>query len=410
MRILIYALNYAPELTGCGKYNTELAQWLEDQGHQVSVVTAPPYYPFWKVQHPYRTGSYRRERLQGIEVRRCPLWVPRSPTGIKRLIHLLSFALSSAPVLIAAALRWKPALIFVVAPSLACAPAAALCGRLSGAATWLHIQDFEVDAAFDLQIVRASLVRRSVLAVERWIMKRFDRVSTISVSMHKKLDEKIKQPSKSRLFPNWIDTSPFMERTRSPEMVKKFGLDASRAIILYSGNMGAKQGIDIITSAARLLDSQSGPQFVLCGDGAERARLEREAADQKNVFFFALQPAEDFPDVLAMADVHLLPQRADAEDLVMPSKLLAILASARPVVATANPGSELHSAAKNGGIVVPPGDTESFAHAITRLLADKELATSLGEKGVRYVESQFDKHAVLARTLDEFELAVTNCE
>ena len=120
MKILIYGINYAPELTGIGKYSAEMAEWLAARGHSVSVVTAPPYYPQWRVHDGYRAGRYAREERAGVSVRRAPLWVPARPGGVKRLLHLASFALSSLPSLLRAAGR--PDVILVVEPARSARP------------------------------------------------------------------------------------------------------------------------------------------------------------------------------------------------------------------------------------------------------------------------------------------------
>jgi colanic acid biosynthesis glycosyl transferase WcaI len=139
---LIYGINYSPELTGIGKYTGEMAAWLSEQGHDVQVVTAPPYYPEWRIGEGYSGRWFRSERLAGVRVLRCPLWVPPQPGGLKRLAHLLSFALSSIPAVLWS-LRRRPEVIIVVAPAFFCAPAAWLAASLYGAKCWLHIQDFE---------------------------------------------------------------------------------------------------------------------------------------------------------------------------------------------------------------------------------------------------------------------------
>src|SRR5580765_2752594 len=123
MRILLYGINFEPELTGIGKYTGEMARWLAAAGHEVRVVTAPPYYPGWSVQQPYRAGRYLREDWHGVAVFRAPLWVPRRVSGLKRLVHLASFALSSLPVLFAQ-WRWQPQVVWVTEPPLFCTPAA----------------------------------------------------------------------------------------------------------------------------------------------------------------------------------------------------------------------------------------------------------------------------------------------
>ena len=143
MRLLIHGLNFAPELTGIGKYTGEMAAYLENHGYEVRVITTPPYYPHWKVQPGYSGRSYRRETDQGVRILRCPLLVPRQPTGIKRILHLLSFAFSSFPAMLSQ-LSWRPHLVMSIAPAFACAPFSLLTARLARSRAWLHIQDFEV--------------------------------------------------------------------------------------------------------------------------------------------------------------------------------------------------------------------------------------------------------------------------
>ena len=156
MRILIYGLNYAPELTGIGKYTGEMAVWLAERGHEVHVVTAPPYYPAWRIREDYRGTWYRTERAPGQPlVHRTPLYVPEKPTGIKRIVHLVSFMLGSLPVMVRE-MFWHPDVVFTVEPTFFCAPLTLFIGKSAGAACWLHVQDFEVDAAFELGLLPAQ--------------------------------------------------------------------------------------------------------------------------------------------------------------------------------------------------------------------------------------------------------------
>lgn len=107
MKILVYGINYSPELTGIGKYTGEMVEWLAAQGHEVRVITAPPYYPQWQVGENYSAWRYKREE-GAATVWRCPLYVPKQPSTLKRLLHLGSFAVSSFFPLMAQR-RWKPA-------------------------------------------------------------------------------------------------------------------------------------------------------------------------------------------------------------------------------------------------------------------------------------------------------------
>ena len=175
MRILIYSINYFPEPTGIGKYNGEMAEWLANHGHEVVIITAPPYYPWWQVQQPYSFWAYRTELINQVKVYRCPIWVPHRLRGVKRLLHLFSFALASIPPLLIQLFK-RPDIIVVIEPTLFCAPAALGLARLSGARTWLHVQDFEVDAAMGLGLVKAKGAGRTAAIIESWLMSCFDRM------------------------------------------------------------------------------------------------------------------------------------------------------------------------------------------------------------------------------------------
>jgi colanic acid biosynthesis glycosyl transferase WcaI len=159
MRILIYGINFYPELTGIGKYSGELSDWLSQHGHEVRVVTAPPYYPAWKISDGYSTTKWSKEFWGDCKIFRCPIWVPKNPTGLKRLIHLASFVLTSLPIILAQ-LFWRPDLIWVVEPPLFVSPIAYLGAKLCGSKTVLHIQDYEIDAArCSLYFSRSRLCR-----------------------------------------------------------------------------------------------------------------------------------------------------------------------------------------------------------------------------------------------------------
>ncbi|HEV3106737.1 MAG TPA: WcaI family glycosyltransferase, partial [Trinickia sp.] len=204
MRLVVYGLNYAPELTGTGKYTAEMAEALAARGHDVRVVCAPPYYPEWRVADGFSSRRYRRETLRGVTVWRAPLWVPARPGGAARLVHLASFALSSLAPL-ARQLPWRPDAVMAVAPTLLCAPAAWALARATGAKAWLHMQDFEVDAAFELGLLESARAARFAHAIERSVLRRFDVVSTISEKMVARLVGLGVDASNAVCVPNWVD-------------------------------------------------------------------------------------------------------------------------------------------------------------------------------------------------------------
>lgn len=398
-RILLIAGNFAPEMTGIGKYMGEMSAWLAAAGFEIRVITAPPYYPAWRVAIGYSSRRYSVERLAGALVYRCPLLVPRRPGGITRLLQMMSFVLSTLPVILWQALAWRPQVVFVVQPPLGCAPGALLGARLCGAQSWLHVQDFEVDAAFDLGLLRNETLRRAAFAAEHWLMLRFDRVSSISAAMLKKLADKGVAADRIHFFPNWVDTQMVRPLAEANPLRAELGIDPSSTVLLYSGNMGEKQGLGLLIDVARGFSGSEHILFLLCGDGAAKRRTMDAAQGLANVRFLPLQPLERLNELLNLADVHLLPQRAEAEDLVMPSKLTAIMASGRPVVASARPGSDVARAAITGGLVVPPGDVEAFSRAIRKLIAEPALRADLGAAGRAHAVANWHRDAVMRSML-----------
>ena len=397
MKIVLLSMNFAPELTGIGKYSGEMVDGLVARGHEVRVVCAPPYYPTWKVQEGYAGNAYRTEQIKpGLTVHRCPVWIPRRLSGLTRLVHLASFAVSSLPVLFRLVL-WQPQVVFAVAPALFCAPAAWLTARLSGAKAWLHIQDFEIDAAFELGMLKKPFMRRCALFAERFLMRRFDAVSTISSRMLRQLATKGIPLQDTEMLPNWVDLSHVRPTTMSQGLRQTLGIAASQIVCLFSGTINRKQGLDVLIETARVLKEDPRVVIVICGNGEQRPGLEAAAAGLDNIRFMDLQPASTLNTLLNMADVHLLPQLRGAADLVMPSKLVGMLASGRPVIAAAIPRTEIASIVSGCGIVTEPECARGFADAITALAGDTERRQQLGAAGRAYAERVLDSQTIFDR-------------
>jgi colanic acid biosynthesis glycosyl transferase WcaI len=402
MKILIYSLNFAPEIIGIGKYNSEFADWLSDQGHKVKVICSPPYYPSWKVKSGYSAWAYRQEVHNNTSVWRCPTWIPRIPNGFNRILHLLSFAIFSLPVLVWCTFRWRPDIIFTLEPPFFCLPGTLLVSKLFKSQVWLHIQDFELEAGFDLGFVpNLKIIRYFVFSFERWLLSQISIVSTISEEMLKLLESKGVTYKQRVLLPNWVDTQEIAPLPHASVFRFELGLGAEQLVCLYSGNLGQKQGLGILIDAARYLQHQPNIVFVIAGDGPVKQNLMEQAVDLESVKFLGLQPQERFNDLLNMADIHLLPQSGDAIDLFFPSKLKAMFASGRPVITTVNSSTQLAQIVTGRGIVVPPGNAFQLSKAIQFLSQDSDLRRRLGDAARHYAVARWSKAHILSSVNQE---------
>jgi colanic acid biosynthesis glycosyl transferase WcaI len=404
MRVMVIGINYAPDLIGVAKYTTELCESLTANGHEVRVVTAPPYYPDWKVPTGYRSRWYSHQRLNDVDIMRAPIYVPRRPSGAKRLLHHASFLLSAAIPLLWTAVRWRPDIVFAVAPSLLSAPIAGLAAGMTGAASWLHVQDMEVDAAFELGLLRKNATRKLMLGVERWILGSFDRISTISPQMIRCLERKGIAPEKLCEFRNSIDTNSIVPGSNQTSFRSDLRLKPTDIVALYSGAMSNKQGLElIIEAAAATRSSHPSLQFVLCGSGSIKPALIRMASGLSNVHILGLQPQERVSELLNTADIHLLPQKAEISDLVLPSKLAGMLASGRPVIAMAAHGTGIALEMEGAGLIIPPGDAQALAAAVISLARDEATRARLGGVARARAVQKWDRASIMRSLELEFQ-------
>lgn len=405
MRIVLYSCNYAPEPTGIGKYSGELAAWLAAAGHEVRVVSAPPYYPEWRVARDYKGSGFHREFRDGVSVWRAPLWVPEKPGGLSRLLHLTTFAVTSLPLMLCQVL-WRPQVVITVAPAFVCAPGGWLTARLCGAKAWLHVQDFEVDVAFRLGLLKGDWLAAAVRRVERMVLRRFDRVSSISSRMLAHAYAKGVRARNLVLLVNWVSVKEVRPQQRGSSYRAELGIAADAVVALYSGSLAGKQGLMVLPEAARRLAHLPDVVIVICGDGAMKPQLQAACAGLANVRLLPLQPARRLGELLGMADIQLLPQSPGAEDLVMPSKLTGMLASGRPTLATCRPESEIARIIEGRGLTVPPDDAVALADAIATLASAPAWREELGRNARVYAEQALDRDAVLQRFAGELEALV----
>jgi colanic acid biosynthesis glycosyl transferase WcaI len=298
---------------------------------------------------------------------------------------------------------WKPNIVMTVAPAMVCAPTGWLVARLCGGKAWLHIQDFELDVAFQMNLLKGKLLKQLMFNAERWVLSWFDVVSTISNRMLDKLRAKGVRAGRMRFFPNWVDVSHVYPLEEPSYYRKELGIEPDVKVLLFSGTLGGKQGLMVIPEAARKLAHRKDLMFVICGEGVMKPQLEEASADLENIKFLPLQPFERLGQLLGLADVHLLPQSPEAADLVLPSKLSGMLASGKPVIATCQMGTEIARVVSKCGLVVPPEDSDALVEAIERLFDDDIARVKFGLIARDYANELFDKHNVLNRLVNQLD-------
>ncbi len=395
-RIAFIGLNYAPEPVGIGPFTAGMAEGLAQSGHAVQAIVGQPYYPQWRA-HP-GFGGWARSVERGVSLTRCPHYIPAKPSGWRRIAHLASFACAALVPALRAALAPKarrPQVFICIAPALMSVPVAWIAARIAGAKLWIHIQDFEVEAAFATGLIEAGLFARIAAKVERRVLALADRISSISPQMCARLVAKGVPQVRVIEVRNWAN-APEPDPDQGAAYRREWALEG-RKVALYSGNIANKQGIEIVVEAARLLAARPDIALIVCGEGPNRAQLEALADGMPNIQFHDLQPATRMGELLSLASVHLLPQIAGAADLVLPSKLANMLASARPVIATAEPGTGLYAEVTGCGVATPPGDAGALAGAIASLIDDPVRAAAFGQEGARRAAERWSQSAIVSQ-------------
>ncbi|MGK6351567.1 WcaI family glycosyltransferase [Parapedobacter sp. DT-150] len=389
MRILIFGINYSPELTGIGKYTGEMGAWFAAQGHEVAAVTAKPYYPEWEIHQAYKGKGWITEQVDGVTVHRVPLYVPKEVTSKKRILHEFSFLGGVFPKWFGLLLKKKYDVVIDITPPFHLGFFAMLYAKLKRAKLVTHIQDLQVDAAKELGMISNERLLNAMFKAEKYLLDQSDAVSSISLGMKKKILAKGVSETKYIMFPNWVDEQAIKPLPKEQSLRSEWGIPMDDKVILYSGNLGEKQGIEIIIDAAKSFSDKPDVHFVICGSGGARDRLKTmaEQAGLPQVRFYPLQPYEKLSALLAAADVHLVLQKKSASDLVMPSKLTGILAAGGCAIVSAMPGTALYEVVDHHqlGILIEPESAAALVNGLqqalhTDLNAPRERARQYAER------------------------------
>jgi colanic acid biosynthesis glycosyl transferase WcaI len=397
MRILVLTINYWPERTGIGAVQTRRCEYLASVGHEVTVCTGMPYYPEWRIHPGYDDRAFHREEHNGVTILRSWMWVPKKVTSIKRVVFEASFLASS---LLRAIQTRKPDLLLVVSPPLGLGISAALLSRLWKIPYVFDVQDLQPDAAADL-----GMLPKPVLPVlyqmEAFSYRNASLISTVTEGMRRKIIEKGIPGYKVVVVPPPAENSLFNvgKVVEGHEFRRAHGLEG-KFMVTHTGNMGVKQGLDVMLDSALQFREQRDVVFILAGDGAMKPRLQERAAalGLANLRFLPLQEPTDFLQMLAATDMALIVQQSSVSDIVFPSKTVTLLSAARAVAASVSANSEIGRVIveSGGGIVTEPENVGALSAAIKEFLENPGKRLAMGRSGRQYALQHWGETQVLS--------------
>jgi len=402
-KITIIGINYSPEDTAIGLYTTQLAEYLHQNKVEVTVVTGFPYYPAWRINKEYKQKkTFLQEDINGIKIFRYKQYVPKNPNFTKRILHLFDFSIGTFINI----LKVKNTdVVLCIVPFIGTVFLGKILSKIKGAKLWVHIQDFEFDAVSDSNIIENKtndgIFFKFLFWIEKKLLKSADFLSTISSSMISKLNQKLKNKiNNKKLLPNWVDAN-FIK----PDDYKEHKyLKSSKFKILYSGNIGEKQDWEFFIEFVKLLAPEQDIEIIVVGNGSKRIWLEEKLLDLDNIYFYSPVKYSQLSNLLCSADLHILFQKDEVIDTVMPSKILAMMSSQKPSIITGNLKSEVASIIKEskGGKYFETQSINNILDFVLELKDNVILQKEYGKNAREYVIQNYSKNKILNQFKNTF--------
>lgn len=390
---------FYPEKTGTAVYSYEFAKYLSEKEYEVSVLSAFPFYPEWKKHKDYpKYKLYFKEKIRNFNVYRCYTYVPKKINSLKRILHELVFSITSA---IRFLFIKKPDLFICVSPPFFNMVVSSFICKIRRIPFHCHIQDLQPDTAVDLKMLKNKLLTNILYRLEYSVYKKSTLISGIGQGMLNKIKLKSINDDKLYLLPNWVNFNEINNaRNNFTNLFRKRYKLSDQFIILYSGNIGEKQKLETLLYAAKIAqDNNQNLQFILIGNGVKRNYLEELAItlNLNNILFLDLLPKELYLDALLSSDISVILQNKDATDIFIPSKLLNILATGCPVIASVNNNSEAANILKElyFDVIVEPENSKKLYEAIFKLKSRKDILDNLKKEEIIIAKRYFDMNIIL---------------
>ena len=399
LRLVVLCPHLAPDIAPTGVVMTRIVEELARRGHELHVITALPWYRDHAIEPGWSGRLWRTERTAWGSVTRVHPFPGKSKRNLAR--RALGFALFSTLVgvraLVADFRRRRVDGILAMSPPLTLGLTGWLVRLFRGGRLVFNIQDVFPDAAVETGAITNRLVIALAKRVERVSYHRSDSVVLLSEDLADNVRDKVasKHRGKVCVVPNFVDVDAIRPGERRNAYRAELGI-SDDTVVMYAGNVGFSQSLDLVLAAARRLPQVA---FVINGDGSALADLRDRADGLGNVHFVGYQPIERLADVLAAADLHVVPLRRGLARVSVPSKTYSILAAGRPMLAAIDPGTEVPRilAESGAGVSVEPDDEGAFVEALTAMIADPDALRRMGGAGRDWVLRHVSPAAVAAR-------------
>jgi colanic acid biosynthesis glycosyl transferase WcaI len=398
MKITISSLYFHPDHSGIAVYASDFAAYAAQQGHEVTVITGFPFYPRWKKNKADQWKFFRTDQALGAKVRRGYVYVPSKVTAFRRIVHELSFLLFATVNFLRGG-RADAVVVFTTPVLLGCL--AAVVKLIFRCPLVINVQDLQIEATRSLGMLKDSKMLRLMEVLEKKSYQKADVVSTISPGMMSVIAAKGVATEKQYIWPNWVDISEFENSTRG-QFRGDYGIAESQKLFVYAGNIGEKQGLEVLLDLAKVRREDDDLQFLIVGAGAGLAALKTKAKgmDLPNLRFLPLLPPDQYRQLLADADAVFLSQKRTEADIYFPSKLLGLMAASKLLFVAADDESELYKVTSEQqlGYASAYGDSDTLLSQLQEWLQNPERGNQFVGNARRWVD-QFDRSVVLGNVL-----------
>jgi colanic acid biosynthesis glycosyl transferase WcaI len=365
------------------------------------VVTTLPWYLHHRVEPEFEGRLYRYEDTPWGRITRIN---PFAVSDKSKLVQRAgAFAAFSAVAAAFAARGGRADGVLAVSPPLTLGMSGWIAARRRDCPLVFNVQDIYPDVVVELGAMRPGPLLSATSRLELFCYNRADAVTVLSEDLKANVANKTGQPDKVRVIPNFVDIEAIRPLPKENSYRREFGLEG-KFVVMYAGNVGFSQALTPLLEAAAALTDEPDVAFMINGGGVARPALERAARGLPNVRFADMQPAERLPEVLAAADVHLVPLKRGLAHASVPSKTYSILAAGRPLLASVDANSEVARLVQREecGVAVPPEDAESLTKAVRHLIESPEALRSMGQAARRFVEDWVSPSAVAQAYEDLF--------